>query len=206
MKKIMIGVLIIAFVCISSAAYAVLSENATVSNEDNANVLKIEDNNTNDVNNNIQVKSDNLKEKVAVEKSISLPAAQASAEKVNDQIVKVGKYAHYLKSDALNDRYIICVECGGYVPIGEVTTPLPDASLCYNFMGSFGPSYKEGSISYDEAYKIWVDNGQRIQNDGSEYHIDSLISQEIIDHNTGADEGLQNAVSYLENGSVTAEV
>ena len=38
MKKIMVGVLIIAIICISSGAYAVLSENAEVSKDNNINI------------------------------------------------------------------------------------------------------------------------------------------------------------------------
>ena len=151
------------------------------------------------------IAGDKFKETIWGDNSNTAPTIQASFLKLDDPIVKVGKNAHYVKSDGLEDRYIICVECGGYVPIGEVTTPLPDAALCHNFMGYLGPSYQSYSLSYDEAYKIWVDNGQRIQNDGSEHHIDTHISQEIIDHNTGADEGLQNVVLDLSDDSTTAE-
>ena len=47
----MLGIFIIAIICISSGAYAVLSENATVSNDDTTNIAD----------NDIQINTDNSK-------------------------------------------------------------------------------------------------------------------------------------------------
>lgn len=157
-RKIMLGIFIIAIICISSGAYAVLSENATVSNDDTTNIAD----------NDIQINTDNSKLIPVQDDSISTQIAQSGVikDEAND-VVYIGKYAHYNVEDGLADRYIMCVECGGFVAIGDVTNPLPDAALCHHYMGVLGPDYKDYSYSRDEVYQIWNENGQKVYDDGS---------------------------------------
>ena len=177
-RKIMLGILIIAIICISSGAYAVLSENATASNDS-----------TDIADNDIQINTDNSKVIPVQGDSINTQVAQSGVikEDVKD-VVYIGKYAHYNVGDGLADRYIMCVECGGFVPIGEVTNSLPDAALCHHFMGYLGSGYKECSYSHDDAYDIWVSVGQKVYDDGSKVHEDQIINEDIIKQCTNPDD------------------
>ena len=38
---------------------------------------------------------------------------------------------YYLESSGFTDMYIQCVECGGFIPIGPITNPLPKAAICH---------------------------------------------------------------------------
>ena len=66
-----------------------------------------------------------------------------------------------------NEDKNICAECGGYIPIGEVTTPLPNAALCHGFKGILDGDYKNFAVSYNDAYDTWVKNGMPVYDDGS---------------------------------------
>ena len=76
--------------------------------------------------------------------------------------------AYYLESDGLVDRYIQCVDCGGFIPIGPITNPLPKAAICHHNdmvgMGNFS-EYGEISVSRDKAYNVWVDRGMPVCDD-----------------------------------------
>lgn len=178
-RKIMLGIFIIAIICISSGAYAVLSENATVSSDDATNIAD----------NDIQINTDNSKVIPVQDDSFNPQIAQSGVikEEAKD-LVYIGKYAHYNVEDGLADRYIICVECGGFVAIGEVTNPLPDAALCHHFMGYLGSGYKEGSYSHDDAYNLWEISGYKVYDDGSKVHEDNIINEEIIKQCTNPDD------------------
>lgn len=154
MKKIILGVLVIAFICITSGAYAFLSENATVSSVDNTNIAY----------NNIPVNTD---DSVQVSSNPNIMPNSQQVNENDDMLVYVGSYAYYPKSEGVTDYYIKCVECGGYIPIGEVTTHLPDAALCHGFKGILSGDYKNFAVSYDDAYNTWVKYGMPVYDDGS---------------------------------------
>ena len=154
MKKIILGVLVIAFICITSGAYAFLSENATVSSVDNTNIVY----------NNIPVNTD---DSVQVSSNPNIMPNSQQVNENDDMLVYVGSYAYYPKSEGVTDYYIKCVECGGYIPIGEVTTHLPDAALCHGFKGILSGDYKNFAVSYDDAYNTWVKYGMPVYDDGS---------------------------------------
>ena len=75
--------------------------------------------------------------------------------------------AYYLESEGLTDRYIVCVDCGGLIPIGPITNPLPKAAICHhNDMSglNFYETVKD-SYSRDEAYNFWVEEGKPVYDD-----------------------------------------
>ena len=154
MKKIILGVLVIAFICVTSGAYAFLSENTTVSSVDNTNIAY----------NNIPV---NTNDSVQAYNNPNIMPNSQHVNENGDKLVYVGLYAHYPKSEGMADYYIICAECGGYIPIGEVTTPLPNAALCHGFKGILDGDYKNFAVSYNDAYDTWVKNGMPVYDDGS---------------------------------------
>ena len=155
MKKIMFVALIVALICVTSGAYAFLSENATVSNDDSSSI---------EVNNDVGINSDDSGQ---IELSDSQKNIQNIYPKVEDDIVYIGTYAFYHKEDGIADYYIKCIECGGYVAIGDVTNALPDAALCHHFKGNLAPNYKDYAISYDDADDDWAGHGCPVYDDGS---------------------------------------
>ena len=160
-KKIIIGILVIAIISVTSFAYAFLSENADVSSIDNTNVAD----------NNIPVKCDNSAQINGNQNNNPVTQNTVTDNQYSspntDGLVYVGLYAHYPQSEGITDHYIKCVECGGYLPIGEVTTPLPDAALCHGFNGVLSGNYKNFAVSYDDAYNTWVEYGMPVYDDGS---------------------------------------
>ena len=167
-KKIIIGILIIALISITSVAYAFLSENTDVSSVDNTNVAD---------NTNIPVNTDNSVQ--AYDNQNTITNNQYSSANTANGLVYVGLYAHYPESEGIADYYIRCVECGGFIPIGEVTTPLPDAALCHGFNGGLSGNYKNFAVSYEDAYNTWVDYGMPVYDDGSNL---SVTGQPIHQH------------------------
>ena len=143
-KKLMLVALIVALICVTSGAYAFLSENATVSNDDAT---------ISETNDDIQVNLDDLNQSAL---SVVQTPIQNNYPDVKDDLVYIGTYAYYHKDDGIADYYIKCAECGGYVAIGDVTHPLPDAALCHNFKAVLADNYKDYAESYDEVYSRWV--------------------------------------------------
>ena len=167
-KKIIIGILIIALISVTSVAYAFLSENTDVSSVDNTDVAD---------NTNIPVNTDNSVQTSDNQNTIT--NNQYSSANTANGLVYVGLYAHYPESEGIADYYIRCVECGGFIPIGEVTTPLPDAALCHGFNGGLSGNYKNFAVSYEDAYNTWVDYGMPVYDDGSNL---SVTGQPIHQH------------------------
>ena len=167
-KKIIIGILIIALISVTSVAYAFLSENTDVSSVDNTDVAD---------NTNIPVNTDNSVQTYDNQNTIT--NNQYSSANTANGLVYVGLYAHYPESEGIADYYIRCVECGGFIPIGEVTTPLPDAALCHGFNGGLSGNYKNFAVSYEDAYNTWVDYGMPVYDDGSNL---SVTGQPIHQH------------------------
>ena len=167
-KKIIIGILIIALISVTSVAYAFLSENTDVSSVENTDVAD---------NTNIPVNTDNSVQTYDNQNTIT--NNQYSSANTANGLVYVGLYAHYPESEGIADYYIRCVECGGFIPIGEVTTPLPDAALCHGFNGGLSGNYKNFAVSYEDAYNTWVDYGMPVYDDGSNL---SVTGQPIHQH------------------------
>ena len=157
MKKIMLGIMIIAIIAITSGAYAVLSENSDVPVD---NALYAADNNV-PVNSDLTLQNN--------DNNVRFLQSGAIGEN-KDETVYVGKYAFYKRSEGLADRYVQCVDCGGFVAVGEVTKQLPDAVICHHFMAELSPEYKDFTYSSDEVYQIWVDAGQPVYDDGNSVH------------------------------------
>lgn len=176
MKKIMIGLFVIAIICISSGAYAVLSENTTTDDNINSN---------DNVSNNIQLNSQDPEQiPVQDDSNIATQTSDSGVSNFVDKKVYVGKYGYYLQSNALDDRYLLCAHCGGFIPIGNVTKLLPDAALCHHFVGTLAPDYQDYSYSYDEAYDIWLDCGEIVFDDGTRDHPDYGDPESLLASNT----------------------
>ncbi|MBR0272021.1 MAG: hypothetical protein IJQ68_08575 [Methanobrevibacter sp.] len=78
------------------------------------------------------------------------------------------KGLYYLESEGLADRYVQCVECGGYIPIGPINNPLPKAAICHHDTSeaqSKFSEYSKYSVSRDEAYNTWVERGMPVFDD-----------------------------------------
>ena len=59
------------------------------------------------------------------------------------------------------DMYLQCVECGRFIPLGNVTTPLKDIMICdyiYRFGNENYINLGPGVISNDTAYEYWAQN------------------------------------------------
>lgn len=175
MKKIFVGILIIALIFVSSGAFAVLSENNTVPNDDATNIIADD----------IKVNSDVSEQTPIQDNFNTVQSASFGVSEDVEKMIYIGKYAYYPQSEGVNDRFIQCVECGGFVAIGDVTNALPDAAMCHHFMGSLSSDYKDFSYSYDEAYQRWVDLGQDVRDDGIRAHIDN---PPVLDYDSASDD------------------
>ena len=153
--------MLVVIVCVSSGAFAIFSEYT-------ASVI---DNNTTDTNVNVDSIS-NVKE-VSYSNYFSDfdDCWQYSYGFVKNVDGELRHYinthgVYYLESDGLVDMYIQCVECGGFIPIGSITNPLPKAAIChYNDAGGvkIGSDYsREYTTSRDEAYHMWADDYGKI--------------------------------------------
>ena len=89
----------------------------------------------------------------------------------------ISETAYYLESEGLIDRYIRCVVCGGFIPVGEITNPLPKAAICHCNNISAISDYKDFSYSRDEAYNSWVEEGmQTYTEDYFKYYTNTIYS------------------------------
>lgn len=157
MKKIIIGVLLIAVICISGT-YALLSDvsdsssetdestSADLNSDDSVSSVDDSISQSNEIN--TLTKSDILqifnledKEEYSLDESLSVVIA-------NDSI----------KSNDLIDRYVQCVVCGGFAPVGPVENPLPsDIKLCNCHEGSLDlVSLENQTYSRDEVCDLHI--------------------------------------------------
>ena len=89
----------------------------------------------------------------------------------------ISETAYYLESVGLTDKYIRCAECGGFVPVGDITNPLPKAAICHcNGIGAIS-GYKDFTYSRDEAYNMWIEEGmQAYYEDYLNYYTNHIYS------------------------------
>ena len=163
-KKVMI--LLIAVICVSSGAFALISnyglEN-TNDSENNSLVNDIKDMSSESFLNNI--KNDNIMDGFNDYWQYTFGYLVNVDGELRHYINDNGAY--YLESEGILDRYTQCAECGGYIPIGKITNPLPKAAICHhNDIGEldFSEAIKY-SRTRDEVYNLWVYHGMPVYDD-----------------------------------------
>ena len=88
-------------------------------------------------------------------------------------------HAYYLESEGLTDTYMVCTECGGFIPIGEITNPLPKAAICHHdTSGGLASNYKDFSYSRDEAYNMWIESGMPVYD---EFHLNNFTNLDRLE-------------------------
>jgi len=158
-KKLIIMLVVI--VCVSSGAFAIFSEYTT----------STIDNNTNDTNVNMDSSVGNVKDVSFLQSfSDSDDYWQYSYGFVKNVDGELRHYLnaqglYYLESSGFTDMYIQCTDCGGFIPIGPISNPLPKAAICHHgdADGRIGSDYpREYTTSRDEAYQSWVSDGKPV--------------------------------------------
>ena len=174
-KKVII--LLIAVICVSSGAFALISnyglEN-TNDSENNSLVNDIKDMSSESFLNNI--KNDNIMDDFKDYWQYTFGYLVNVDGELRHYINDNGAY--YLESEGLTDRYIVCVECGGFVPIGEITNPLPKAAICHHndIAPIFNLSDVTLSYSRDEAYNMWINESMPVYDDiHSEIDVNKIL-------------------------------
>lgn len=177
-KKIIIVLIVV--ICISSGAFAILSNHLMDNTIDNTN----NDANNDDVNiNNDAILINEVNVASSSELTLNniindfgdLQYTYGYVANVDGELRHyVNEYgAYYLESEGLADRYIQCVDCGGFIPIGPINNPLPEAAICHhNDMRAISidailnsSEYGEFSVSRDKAYNVWVERGMPVCDD-----------------------------------------
>lgn len=164
-KKVMI--LLIAVICVSSGAFALISnyglEN-TNDSENNSLVNDIKDMSFSEsfLNN---IKNDNIMDGFNDYWQYTFGYLVNVDGELRHYINDNGAY--YLESEGILDRYTQCAECGGYIPIGKITNPLPKAAICHhnNISGLDFSEVIKDSCTRDEAYNRWVYGGMPVCDD-----------------------------------------
>ncbi len=166
MKKILVIILLIAVICVSSGAFAIISNYGLENTNDDAKnslVNDIKDMSSESFLNNI--KNDNImddfKDYWQYKYGYLVNVDGELRHYINDN------GAYYLESEGILDRYIRCVECGGFIPIGEITNPLPKAAICHHD-GISGLNFSEVikySYTRDKAYNLWFYDGMPVCDD-----------------------------------------
>lgn len=178
-KKVII--LLIAVVCVSSGAFAIISNYGLENTNDSANNSLMNDIKdissssesflNNIKNNNIM---DDFKDYWQYTFGYLVNVDGELRHYINDNS------AYYLESEGILDRYIQCVDCGGFIPIGEITNPLPKAAICHhnNISGLDFSEVIKDSCTRDEAYNRWVYGGMPVCDDE---HFNTRPSPPTID-------------------------
>ncbi len=175
-KKVII--LLIAVICVSSGAFAIISNYSPENTNDSTNhslVNDIKDISSsesflNNIKNNNIV--DGFKDYWQYTYGYLVNVDGELRHYINDN------GAYYLESEGLTDRYIVCVECGGFVPIGEITNPLPKAAICHHndIAPIFNLSDVTLSYSRDEAYNMWINESMPVYDDiHSEIDVNKIL-------------------------------
>ena len=166
-KKVIIGLILL--VCICSGAFSVIyhynpTNTSDIDNTDSSNIIG----NTN--NEDFKSIENNPLTNYINHIDDTLQYSYGYVVNVNGELRHyINNYgAYYLESEGILDRYIQCVDCGGFIPIGEITNPLPKAAICHhNDMDGFS-NFSEAikhSYSRDEAYNMWVEEGKPVCDD-----------------------------------------
>ena len=174
-KKVIVGLILL--ICICSGAFSVIFYyNPTNSSDiDNADSSSIIENTNNEV---IKPIENNPLMKYIDHVDDTLQYSYGYVVNVNGELRHyINNYGvYYLESEGLTDRYISCVECGGFHPIGEITNPLPKAAICHHDnVNVLAPNYKDFSYSRDEAYNLWVEYGKPVFD---EFHLSNFTNSE----------------------------
>lgn len=177
-KKVMI--LLIAVIFVSSGAFALISNYAlenTNDSENNSLVNDIKDMSFSEsfLNN---IKNDNIMDGFNDYWQYTFGYLVNVDGELRHYINDNGAY--YLESEGILDRYIQCVDCSGFIPIGKITNPLPKAAICHHNDMS-GLNFSEAikySYTRDEAYNLWVYEGMPVYDDE---HFNTRPSPPMID-------------------------
>ena len=175
-KKVII--LLIAVICVSSGAFAIISNYSPENTNDSTNhslVNDIKDISSSEsfLNN---IKNDNIMDGFNDYWQYTFGYLVNVDGELRHYINDNGAY--YLESEGLTDRYIVCVECGGFVPIGEITNPLPKAAICHHndIAPIFNLSDVTLSYSRDEAYNMWINESMPVYDDiHSEIDVNKIL-------------------------------
>ena len=172
-KKVIIGLILL--VCICSGVFSVMSyynptNDSDIDNTDSSSIIG---NTNNDV---IKSIENNPLTNYINHIDDTLQYSYGYVVNVNGELRHyLNNDSYYLESEGLTDRYILCVECGGLVPIGEITNPLPKEAICHHF-GASGAikDYEKFTYSRDEAYNLWVEYGRPVFD---EFHLNNFTSK-----------------------------
>ena len=174
-KKVIIGLILL--VCICSGAFSVIyhynpTNTSDIDNTDSSNIIG----NTN--NEDFKSIENNPLMKYIDHIDDTLQYSYGYVINVNGELRHyITESAYYLESEGLIDRYIRCVECGGFVPIGEITNPLPKAAICHCNSIATISDYRDSSYSRDEVYSLWVEEGmQTYSEDYFNYYSNHIYS------------------------------
>ena len=141
MEKKILGVLLIAVICVTSGAYALLSDNSDISDSTPVKLDTIKDIDLNfDESDNVDLtptdSSDSNNIIIQNEIGVSEDVLDEVGHSLNDQF-NINYVNDSIEEIDLTDRYIQCVICGGFIPLGSVENPLPDnVRLCSHPSGS----------------------------------------------------------------------
>lgn len=183
-KKMII--VLVAVICISSGAFAMwsnhLMENVTDNIDNSANV-----NNDNNLVNDVKdVSSSKSSLNNIINDFVKLQHTYGYVADVDGELRHYinDKGAYYLESEGLADRYIQCVDCGGFIPIGPITNPLPEAAICHhNDMDKLGniSEYGDICVSRDKAYYHWALRGMPVCDD-IHLEVDAKKEQYVVSY------------------------
>ena len=178
-KKVIIGLILL--VCICSGAFSVMTHYNPTNNSDvdNTSPSSIIGNTNEDIksieNNPLMNYIDNIDDTLQYSYGYVVDVNGELRHYIND-------HSYYLESEGLTDRYVQCTDCGGFIPIGDITNPLPKAAICHhNTLGGLTQNYKDYSVSRDEAYNIWTSFGMPVcdENHQSEsYHFKAIYCKD----------------------------
>ena len=164
-KKVIIGLILL--VCICSGAFSVIyhynpTNTSDIDNTDSSNIIG----NTN--NEDFKSIENNPLTNYINHIDDTSQYSYGYIVNVNGELRHyLNNVSYYLESEGILDRYTQCAECGGYIPIGKITNPLPKAAICHhNDIGEldFSEAIKY-SRTRDEVYNLWVYHGMPVYDD-----------------------------------------
>jgi len=177
-KKVIIGLILL--VCICSGAFSVIyhynpTNTSDIDNTDSSNIIG----NTN--NEDFKSIENNPLTNYINHIDDTSQYSYGYIVNVNGELRHyLNNVSYYLESEGILDRYIQCVDCGGFIPIGEITNPLPKAAICHhnNISGLDFSEVIKDSCTRDEAYNRWVYGGMPVCDDE---HFNTRPSPPTID-------------------------